>query len=311
MKYFQVENRTAFIFCILLSCAMWLINALSEKYTVTMPIKIQYLNLPDDKLPAYPMPPNLQLTLTAFGMDILKQFNLRKSSLVIDCATYVGKQKALHTTSLIRQIEEENYGIKVNNVEPDSIYFVFAKKMLKKVPIIVEYDINTARHFQLKSITATEPDSVEVSGPLAYMDTLKSWPTQKLAMRDVNQPSTGDIDLARPDNNSVKLSVDKTTYKLEISEFTEKQLSLPIQPTNLPNGARVFLYPNTVAVHFQVITDDFDDIEPNLFKVTADFSHIDSVGNDIYTVPLKLLQYPPNVKSPKVMLEEVEFTFIQ
>ncbi len=311
MKYFKIEDRAAFIFCIFLSCIMWLINALSEKYTVQMPIAVQYLNLPDDKVSIYPLPSSLQLTVVAFGMDILKQFNIRNPILTIDCEQYKNKQRVLNTNSLIRQIEEKNYGLRITDIDPDSIHFVFDKKKTKKVALRVDYDISAAPHFKLKEVKAQNPDSIEVSGPVAYIDTLKQWPTQKIMMRDVNQPSVGDINLMIPDNNSVTLSHKKTTYQIEVSEFTEKQLELPIQPIHLPSGVRVFLYPNVVTLHFQVLTDNFDDIKTEDFKVVADFSNMDSTSNANSVVALKLAELPSNIKSPEIQPKTAEFIIIQ
>lgn len=287
---------------------MWLLNKLTETYATEVAVEVHYIHLPEGKAPIVPLPEKLHLTVRAMGIDIIKQLKLRTPQTVIDYEKHANASHRITTANLIHYLEAQLDNIQVTDIKPDTIRFVFDKIATRKVPIKVNADIETAAHFNLKKVEATLPDSVSITGAVALVDTLKYWHTESLMMRDVSQSATGEIALVKPQNGIV-LSTDATTYQVTIEEYTEKSLLIPIEILNLPKGVKVFLYPRAVTVYFQVVTNNFNDIDESYFSVKADFANYDIAHNN--RIDVAVSQAPAGIKNIRAKPPTAEYIIIE
>lgn len=299
------NDRTPLLVCMAISLVMWLASALSESYTTSqIPIDVSYRNLPTNKLPSQPLPQQLHLSIETNGIQILKQY-WQKNSLIIDYTNYKSAQM-LPTQQLNLLLLPQLPNTKILSISPDTIFFKFERKASKKIPILGNNDVKSAKRFDIKEIVF-QPDSVVISGPPSVLDTIKYWKTQKLVLRDLSQDFEGTVPLAPPDISTLSLDTANVFYTIKVEEFTEKKLTdIPIEINNLPKGMSVFLYPPTITLQFQVGISEFEYINQSNFKIIADFTDIDFTKDKL--IRLTVAQQPLTIKSLTILPQNsVEF----
>lgn len=304
-KILSGEDRLIFLASMLLSGMIWMLITLSQTYSTEVTVPVVYANLPDDQVLAHPLPDKLFMYVKSRGTHLLWYFTLSGRTLQIDYNRLLGRK--VNTFNLINQLRGQLSNVDIQEIKPDTIYFFFEKKAIKTVPVKIHYDISTNPAFDLKTVLP-EPDSIVVTGPVSYVDTLTQWTTELIKYRDINQNQSGNIKLLQPSLSSVILNVNQLDYTVTVEEFTEKTLSIPIEKLNLPAGISLFMYPQNAAVVFQVGISEFDQIEPYYFKAVANFEKTDFKTEK--QVPVLLVEKPINVRNVRFSPQVAEFMII-
>ncbi len=287
------SDRNIFLASLVISFVIWILTTLSQVYTTEIMVPVAYKNLPTDKVLINTLERELYMDVEARGIDLILQIGVSPKTIVVDYEKYV-KSPKIGTRSLISPFERQLSTIAIKAIQPDTIYFRFDKRSEKLVPIVLQADVLAETHFRVNKIAIT-PDSVFVTGPASIVDSLKAWHTEKLTLRGITQSFDNDIELLKPQYETINLSIDYTNYFIDVEEFTEKELNVPIEIKNIPKNLNVFPYPKTVRILFQVGVGDYDEIVADDFMVVADFSKINIMNNT--KIPLTLVDKPPRIKN--------------
>lgn len=304
-KILSGEDRFIFLASMLLSGMLWLLITLSQTYSTQVTVPVSYANLPSDKVLAHPLPDKLLMYVKSSGINLLWYFTLSGRVVQIDYNRLFGRK--VNTFNLVNQFSAQLSNVEIQEIKPDTIYFVFEKKAEKRVPVKMNYDITTNPAFDLKTVLG-KPDSILVTGPASFIDTLTQWPSNVVKYRHINQNYSGKTDLLQPALSSVILSAYAVDYTVTVEEFTEKTLSIPIEKLNLPADISLFMYPQNATVVFQVGISEFDQIEPYYFKAVANFEKTDFKTEK--QVPVLLVEKPINVRNVRFSPQVAEFMII-
>ncbi|MGB1206816.1 MAG: hypothetical protein ACPG5B_14300 [Chitinophagales bacterium] len=307
MPFIPAEERTTLIACFFISFMIWIVTTLSEEYTKEVAIPVQYINLPEDKALIEALPETWNILAEAKGTALIKHSNFSKKSIVIDYEKHVFRDE-LQTEMQKTHFEEQLDGFSIKHITPAVIFFKLEKKKRKVVPIEFMADIEMVQHFYQSQAPVVMPDSMLVIGPASIVDTLKSWKTESLTLREVNKDYKGDIELQKPQLASLQLSFERVSYWIKVVEFTEKRMSVPITVLNVPKSMEIFPYPQKVNIKFQVSIDEFDKINENNFAVVSDFSKINVAQGE--KLKVELLDIPLNIKNLSVSPLEIEYLII-
>lgn len=305
----RIEERGIFIICLVLSLVVWTMSKLSQPYTTEIPVAVRYQNLPNDKALMQSLPDSVFLMVKATGMSLFRQTYFSTQSVMIDYAKYSDKGRRINMGKMNKQFEDQLSGFVILDIKPDTIYFNFDKHAAKKVPIYIQNNISTLKHFELKKVSAYSPDSVEVSGPASFIDTLRQWATVPLYMKDQTESTDGDIALQPAPDNHIHLSAQKTRYKIEIEEFTEKTIPINVEIIKLPPHMALFLHPNRVNVRFSVGIDQFDAINETQFQIVANFENVDIAAQK--EIKLRCVRYPPHIKNMSIEPSSIEYIIME
>src|SRR5690606_34077282 len=129
------------------------------------------------------------------------------------------------TTSLISdKIQNILSGnIEVSDVNTDFIFLKVEKKAQKKVPLVFNSQLDFAPRIYLIDSISLSADSVSVSGPKSYIETLHDWPTDTLKLSNIQKNGTHKLPLTRPVNAQIVPAFDVIDVTLKVDEFTEKE----------------------------------------------------------------------------------------
>jgi YbbR domain-containing protein len=307
LSFIAAEDRMTLLACFFISFMIWVVTTLSEEYPKDILVSVQYINLPEDKALIEPLPDKLYVSAVAKGTALIKHTNISPKTIVIDYKQHVFNDE-LRPESQKTHFETQLDGFVIKDINPSIVHFKLEKKAKKVVPIEFMADVEMVQHFYQSEAPIIMPDSMLVVGPASIVDTLKSWKTEALTLREVNKDYKGDIALQKPKLESLQLSFERVNYWIKVVEFTEKRISVPISILHLPKNMNIFPYPQKVNVKFQVSIDEFDEINESHFTVVSDFSKIDVTQGE--KLKVELLDTPPDIKNLTFSPQEIEYLII-
>ena len=302
----KIANRSLFVICILLSSVFWFFNALSKAYSYDVPLSVNYINLPVQKIPARPLLDKFTIKVYGDGLDLFKFMLKRKSfPLQIDF-NQIDDDGLLYTNEFTYQINQQLNNLEVLDIQPSLVQFAFEDKKTKKVPLQPIENIEYAPFYFASTPIELIPNEIEISGPASIIDSIDVWLTQELILRDVQIDQQGRIALEEPTAYNVQIEQNYCDYSLKLDRWTEKSFKLAVQRKNLPDSLKVYFYPNQADLNIQLPLKDYETYTDSLFQLTADFANID--WKTARKIPLNLsYQAPELFRNPQINPLEVEF----
>lgn len=158
-------------------------------------------------------------------------------------------------------------------LEPDTVFFVLSDRVKKRVPVINKVELQFADGYKQYQSYKLEPAFITVSGPQVYIDSIEQVDTEVKKISNIN----GDvkesvaIDFER---QLVTVSPGKVNYLLDVDQFTEKVVQLPIKIKNIPPNSKVEIYPALVEVHVKVALRDYDSLNANTISASCDIDQL-------------------------------------
>lgn len=309
------RNVAVFTFFLLLSFIFWYINALSKNINGTVNFPVRYTNFPENLALVNELPDKLKLEVQGPGYSILKaRISGNKTPLIIDVKNsgleVSGEESDLEffiysynlRESFIRQIRSD---FEINSVIPDSINFVFDKVIIKKVPVKPDIKVNPLRQFMISGDIITDPDSVEISGPKAVIDTIDYVLTKSHEYNQINEEISRNIDLESI--RKVGISHKRVEITVPVEQFTEEVIDIPVRILNMPDTADVKLFPNMVSIHFNIALSDYNRIQEIPFEAVVDIKDLDVRKIDRLTV--ELVNLPTFIQNVRYNPKQVEYIF--
>jgi len=317
--YKTIDRRyVVFLVFVLISAFLWLLNALSERYTTIISHPVLYKNMPSDKILVNDLPSELDLRVSAHGFDLLQELITRSANPIsIDVRKYIhsgnidkhGGHKFFILTEqgsydIISQMGKD---ILVENIEPDSIVFTFSGIVDKKVPVEPNLELSYRRQYQQMKPLRVFPDSVTISGPAVIIDTINKLRTVDLSLDDLN--ATTQRSLALQPIENVSFSSKRVKVEVYVEQFTEGRLSVPIKLVNVPDDVDVQLLQANCDIRYVCGMSVFNDVRPEQFSVTVD---VESLVKEMpEKAKLELYSYPASMNYVRPEQSEVEYYLMQ
>lgn len=270
-----------FSFFLLLSVIIWLLNALSKDYTTEIDYPITYTNFPKNKVLVSELPDNLGLKVNARGYSLLiyklsnrpVPINFRVSSFNMNSFPGDTSRSFLLTRFAREQIARQlPADLQLMELSPDTLMFQFANEVTRYLPVVPAISFSPGKEFTVRNGIRMDPDSVEVTGPDIYLDTIQEIPTQKKELGVLERSYEGTLALKGFDN--VTYSDQKVWCSIELEKTTEFQVSVPIQVTDLPDSLRIQTFPQQVQITGKVGLSKYERIVPEAFWVAVNYSDV-------------------------------------
>lgn len=306
----QNNRKTkVFIFFLILTSIIWLLIELSKTYTSSADFKIEYKNLSSDKLVQVKPISRVEVAIRAPGFNLLRRkirpqkitFNL--NNLSKKGATYY----ILPNTQLSNLNAQLTGETEIIRVLKDTIFIEIGTNSTKKVPVIPKTDIQFKLGYNFIEKLNVVPDSIIISGPNKYIDSIKAIATTHLKLNDVYENIETELNLVVPKNTkNVVFSTDKVKLTGAIDKFTEGTFKIPVTIINQPEGIQMNPFPKQIEVIFQAGLSHFNKINENSFLIVFDYKQYEKDTTTQFLTPV-IKQKSEYISTLKTNPTHIEF----
>ncbi|MBN2773600.1 MAG: hypothetical protein JXR31_05085 [Prolixibacteraceae bacterium] len=305
------KRVVVFLVCLLISSALWFLNALNKDYETTLIYPVRYINLPEKRFLANDPPAEFELQVNAHGFALLRsKLNLSFAPIVLDVKRIIQDAEEINSMSyrisgsrlnsrISSQVSNE---IDILGIRPESFLIVLDSLHAKQVSVIPQIDISFEPQYNITSAIKVLPEKVTFTAPGAVLDTLFTVFTEIKKYTKVKKPIEETLKLIVPDK--IKVLPDNVKIIIPVEEFTEKKISIPVTVSDKPENVSIKLFPSRIQVSFTVGLSKYAEISENDFSFVIPFAEI-SKGKQ--NIQVQVEKQPQFIRELKYTPSTVEF----
>jgi rRNA maturation protein Rpf1 len=307
LKGFKNRKLNVFLLFLLLSFTILIFTKLSKQYTNTIVFNINKVNVPQEVVILNDSNTTLNITLKTHGFGWLKYY-FNKPSINVDFELDAYKTPSKYVWAKTKSyLNNTQFGKQVEllNIKPDTLVFRYDVNMVKKVPVILNSEINFSPGFDVFEAVKTTPDSVIVVGAKELVSKVKKIETDLFKINEVKANIKQSVVLKLPQKSKgLKFSVKQVNVEAQVERFTEGTLKIPVNIINVPEGLSLNYFPKMVNVTYYTSLNNFSNVTPKDFKVVCDFNKVTKAQS--FLTP-ELVKITNTVKNAKINQQRIEF----
>ena len=312
-------NRKLLVFLIFggIATFFWFLRALEQNYVARIDHPIVYSNFPDDKVLVHKLPSRISLEVEGEGYAILRHnWDISKNPVKL-VFNQIYRDKfpqednvliSVPVSQIKTIVDNQLNDLRVLTIKPDSLNFHFSSSITKRVPVQADIKLDLEKQFMIRNWIIIQPDSVDLSGPTAIVDTVNSILTTDLKFKKLDHSVKKNLGLIIP-HDLLSTSVKRVTVEIPVEQYTEKSLSVPIEGINVPDSVHMKTFPAHANITFRVVISAFDLIQTQDFRIGADYLEI----SDASPVKIKprILMAPGLIENIRINPELVDYLLEQ
>lgn len=307
IKLSAIERRrlSAFITCLVVAIFAWLFTTLSNPYKYTVKQAINFKNAPL-KRAFHPLQSDtIEAVVQGTGWQMLFSKMNEQKPISIDLRTLDTKNFIVLNAQLkqINLKKEQNH--QVIGFNPDTLFFDFSNRTVKKVPVQLVSAIKYQRQFAQSDNVNIKPAYVTISGPAEVLAKIKLWKTDSVKLNGINESFNSRVNLQAVKEGNLEIVPKSVFVNISIDEFTEKTVEIPVKLVNNHNYYDVKIFPQKVKVTFTTSLTNYPDDNEDDFEAVADLDKWRLSGYSV--LPVQLTRMPSYSKIVKVEPQTVDF----
>jgi YbbR domain-containing protein len=292
--------------CVLLAIAGWLFLALNNKYVYTAKTVLVYKNFPQKKAFHPLQSDTVDLLVEGTGWQLLfARLRVNPPSINISLDKLNNRNYIIFSEQLYSVNNQLETSQKIISVRPDTLYFDFSKRTVKRVPVRLVSDLTFAKQFGISDDIEFAPGYVTVSGPQEELEKIREWKTDTLKLHDIQKPSVSRVAMKANLQKNVNIFPSTVEVKVPVDEFTEKTLEIPLKILNNSEYYNVKLYPKKVKITFLVALSSYQQVNEDFIEAAVDLNEWKQQKHDQLSV--KLIRFPDYCKKVKLVPEKIDF----
>lgn len=298
------------MYAFILATLFWLLNALSNTYSSTIALSIEYSG-EDENLISQGMPRTLNVTYqelgrTIFWNNISRRFKNIEIDLGKDIELLNNQSIGLISNDLLKKkiLESLSGSANIVSIEPKRIHYSFEPRMTKRVPILIDKEIaSNVNPLHLPMVPSH--DSVSITGFRSEVEGLTYWKTEIVTLETTEDHVSKEVNLLAPDNDRMVLQPNKIVVNIYPDQYTIDEKILKIKIINVPEGTNVQLLRSSAQVQYEIPLSRMKDVNSESMELVADFEEV-NWEEDLFA-PLELQKFPLLMRRIKVIPSKVQF----
>lgn len=285
-KRFKENNLLPFLFFLLVSCCLWLLQVLNEDYETDIPFYVSISNVPDNIELVDGDNAEVMVRLSDRGTVLTKYKLGKKLSIAVDFSEF--KHNGGTLSLPLSVLKKQMAGVvdattSIVQYHDDTLY-IKVKQNRKLLPVVLNGKIDAAEHYEVTSIEIS-PVDVMVSAMPDKLETMEFVETEYTVKKYLKSDRVFTVKIATGDYMNVEPSV--VDVHVSVSPMKIKKVRVPVVCVNFPEPQFAMWFPNEVELSFEVSESNYDRVGPADFVVNLDYKDILSAKGGL--VPLKLV----------------------
>lgn len=299
------RRLSVFFTCLVLAALAWLFTNLSNPDTFTIKRVITYRNIPQKRAFHSLQSDTVAITVRGTGWEMLfSQMDDNSKTINVNLQP-LNTNNYVALSSQIKTVIVNNESHDVVSFNPDTLYFDFLNRTVKRVPIKLVNDIKYEKQFGQSNNVIIRPSYVTLDGPSNRIDKITAWYTDSLVTDKVNETIRAKVNLEAPTEGNITIYPKAVDVVIPVDEFTEKTLEIPVKLLGNNQYYNVKIFPEKVKVTFTTSLKRYAETDEDFFEADADLALWKNQGYS--TLPVKLIRVPPFCKIISVDPPNVDF----
>ena len=276
-----------FLFFLGVAIVIWLLTKFSKETAATLTVGITYEQLPNNTLLSDKNQEEISFDVTSNGFQVLFH-SVKKPILEIPLMDFYKEGDSIiqiPETSLSKLVERQLSIYNARNFTNNELKVFLDRTISKKLPVKATLNLHYKEGFRAIDSAQMKPDSVLLYGPSEFIKEITYIPTQEITKKELQGNFTEDVALLEFENPKIKVVPKKVTVSFEVKEFSQKQVTVPIELLNVPSNTSL-------------------KISGSDFRVVCDFSEKVSEGN--FMIP-KILNQPKGIYRVELSPRKIEY----
>lgn len=307
------KKLAVFLVFLLFSSILWLLIKLSNVYSITTEVKLNFADAPFNVwINEKDLVQTITVNVSAQGFRLIRlRYFSGKTHPVRISLEKVPLRKLnqnVHYILLLNIKDVIKSGLKMDEADisftDNEIYLNSFSVNEKKIPVKARIQVEYATSFGQYGSVIIKPDSILIQGPDHVIDTISAVYTKPISAKNLSTNIKGNIEL-QTDKSLVRTEIKSVDFELFTEKFTENKLRLKILQ---PDGVSLKLFPEFTNAYFRVALKDFEKTSPDDFLILADTT---GISENRRSLRLLLISKPDYIDYLRLEPESVEFIILQ
>ena len=312
IKLSNLEKRrvSLFFFCLIFATGAWLFFALSNRYVYKVNTLVKYTALPQNKAFHPLQSDTVTLQVEGSGWQLVfSKLRIKPQSVTVNLKNLT-KNNFITFSEQLRSVNQQfETDQKVVFVQPDTLYFDFSTRSVKKVPIKLVNSISFEPQYNISNKIQMTPEYVTVTGPFDDLLEVDVWETKPIKLTDVKSTISVNIPLKKPSKANINIYPTLIDVKIPVDEFTEMSLDVPIKILNNKTYRNVKLLPDKVRITYMMALTNSQKVTRNSFTASVDMKNW--TEKKYPQLPVILSKFPEFCKIIRIEPQALDFIILE
>lgn len=292
--------------CLCLAIAAWLFMALNNKYVYTTKTVLVYKNFPSERAFHPLQSDTVDLQVEGSGWQLLfSRLRIKPQSVGVNLQLLDKRNYVVFSNQISAVNKQFASSQKIISVRPDTLYFDFTKRSVKKVPIKVVKKLGFEKQFALTGDIILTPKYVTVIGPLEELEKISHWDTDTVNLKNIANSATVRVGMQQTKLKNINIYPSTVEIKFPVDEFTEKTIEVPLKVINNKSFSSFSLYPKKVKITFLVGLNSYEQIDDSFIQAAVDVNEWKINNHNQFSV--KITDFPEYCKLIKIVPNKIDF----
>ncbi|MFP5079614.1 YbbR-like domain-containing protein [Pedobacter sp. JCM 36344] len=294
------------IACLLLAIGAWLFMALNKKYVYTSKTVLYYKNFPQKKAFHPLQSDTVDLQVEGTGWQLLfARLRVKPQSISINLEKLNTRNYVLFAEQLVNVNRQLETSQKIISVNPDTLYFDFTLRTVKRVPVKLMSNISFVKQYGISDDIEIIPEYITLSGPQDKLEKINVWPTDTLTLKNVQATSVTRVSVAQNKMKNVNIFPSSAEVTIPVDEFTEKTMEIPVKIINNKDYYNIKLYPKKVKVTFLIALSKYQQTNETYIDAVVDLDEWKILNHNKLRVSLS--RFPDFCKLVSIVPDKLDF----
>lgn len=236
------HNLVLFLVFVAIATLFWVIMALNDSAQDSCYVKVSVSNCPDSVTFISDIPERINVTVRDKGTNLWRN-HYRHPTMNINFRDYASKGVLKYSRNDIQTSLKAIFGptAQIIYVSLDSISLDYTTNKGKRVPIVIEENVEAASGSIIEGLPTAKPTNVLVYGEKSVIDTIMKVYTERIDLKDLSETRTVEVAVKRI--RGARIMPSKINVTIPVEPLVKKQALITITPVNVPKGESLLLFP--------------------------------------------------------------------
>lgn len=301
-----LRNWKVVVLSLIGATTFWFFNALNKNYQARIKYPVEFLFDTDSVVVMRPLPSTLAIDVSSGGWNLFRKmfwFSATPIQIALDNPTEIG----FYTRgSLMPIVASELSDLTVNYLVTDTVHIDIRKKMSKRLGLYLDSaSIDLADNHRLTSRISISTDSLTITGPKSFVDTLGAVYFLDLQAKGISGDFDRDVKVSFPKRSKAYSDPEEVLVRFDVEKFERHSVEARIEMINFPTDSSVHLLRSKVQVFYTVRQSKMDEVEDAVFRPLLDYKDMDASDS---TVQVILTDFPASALDVEIIPEYIKVT---